>query len=235
MSWRHQRIGLRMLVQIIGLAAFTQVLVQPIRAEVRISGRADAMVLEAREASVAELLAALRARFNLQFRVSGAVDRVTTGSYSGPLKHVIARLFADQNYVLRASAKGLELVVLGPGASGGNPFAWGHLGSADARPTDAPPIELPTPVPSPGAEGWNGMALVAPPPIANPKAPAAPPPKIAADVAPPALRPVMAAPAPAVPPGGTTPVKPSGTPALIPPQPEPVPQIGQSTVEGWGG
>jgi hypothetical protein len=126
MRWCHHRIGLRQLVLAIGLAALTEAFVRPVHAEVRISGNVDALVLEAREASIGEVLAALRARFN------------------------VARLFNGQNYVMRVSAGGIELIVLGPGAPSGDAVG------------DAMPNELPVMAPSPSGDGWSGVAPASP-------------------------------------------------------------------------
>jgi hypothetical protein len=164
MSWRHDRIGLRELVVAIWLAALTQVIAQPVQAEVRVSGHTDALKLEAREASVEEVLAALRASFKLQFHTSGAVNRVMTGTYTGSLRHVVARLFDGQNYVMRSSAGGIELIVFGPGGAGSSASASGRSVAADARQP-----ELPAPTPSSDVQGWSGMA-----PVGPPRAPAVP-------------------------------------------------------------
>ena len=55
MPSRRDKIGLRKLVMALWLAALSQVFAQPVRAEVRVSGQADAMILETREAPVAEV------------------------------------------------------------------------------------------------------------------------------------------------------------------------------------
>ena len=101
MPSRRDIIGLRELVLAISLAALVQAITQPVRAEVRISGQMDALKVEAREASVEEVLAALRASVNLQYRTSDALNRVMTGTYNGSLQRVVARLLEGRNYVMR--------------------------------------------------------------------------------------------------------------------------------------
>jgi hypothetical protein len=118
MPSRRDRIGLRKLGLAIWLAALLQAFAQPVRADVRVTGQADALIVETREASVEEILAALRASFNLQYRTSGALNRVMTGTYTGSLQRVIARLLEGHNYVMQSSAGGSALIVFEPGVAG---------------------------------------------------------------------------------------------------------------------
>jgi hypothetical protein len=126
MPSRCDRIGLRKLALAIWLGALLPAFAEHVRAEVRVSGQADALTVVTREASVEEVLAALRASFNLNYRTSGALNRVITGTYTGSLPRVIARLLEGHNYVMQASAGGGELIVFGPAAAVGSVAAAGR-------------------------------------------------------------------------------------------------------------
>ena len=147
MPSRRSNIGLCKLVLAMGLAALLPPAAQPVRAEVRVSGQADALIVETREASVEEILAALRASFNLHYRISGALNRVITGTYSGSLQRVVARLLEGHNYVMQASAGGGELIIFGPGAAGGSAPTEGRQVAVGAQQR-----ELLTQNPSPAAQ-----------------------------------------------------------------------------------
>ena len=136
MSSRRDRISLRKLVLTIWLATLTLAISQPGRAEVRVSGNADALIVETREASADEVLAALRTSFNIQYHTSGAAIRVVTGSYTGSLRQVLARLFNGQNYVIRSSTNGIEIAVFGPAASSSRAIVWGRQQPAVAKAPD---------------------------------------------------------------------------------------------------
>lgn len=196
MPSRRNKIGLRKLVLAIGLAALLQAFAQPVRAEVRVSGQADALIVETREASVAEVLAALRTSFNLQYRISGALNRVMTGTYTGSLQRVIARLLEGHNYVMQSSAGGGALIVFEPGVAGSSVSASRHQVVAVTEQR-----ELPAPPRAPAVQESDATTQVGPskaPPLPNADSatPAVPrispsflpfpaPPSINTDVAPP--------------------------------------------------
>lgn len=236
MPSRRNRIGLRKLVLAIGLAALLPAFAQPVGAEVRVSGQADALIVETREASVEEILAALRASFNLHYRTSDALNRVVTGTYTGSLQRVVARLLEGQNYVLQSSAGGGRLIVIGPGAAGSSVSASRHQVVADAEQR-----QLPTKAPSPAVPERNAS-----PPVGQPIAP----PLLNADSATLAVGQPIAPPLPtadsatlvvpsASPSSLTAPVPPStqsditppnavnavAVPGLVPPLPESSPQL----------
>src|SRR5664279_127104 len=216
------KFGLRKLVLTIWLAALIQAFAQPVRAEVRVTGQADALTVEAHEASVEEVLAALRTSFNLQIQTSGVPNHVITGTYSGSLQRVVARLLDGQNYVMRSFTDHVEIVVIGPGASGGASAAWERAaGSSAMRP------ELLAPPPSSGGEGWNGNLDAAPPgaPAAKKNTGVGP------GVSPPAVSVPVPTPTKSVPAAANS----VSAPGPASPQPVPVPLIGQPGVEGWNG
>ena len=66
---------------------------------------------EARDATVAELLAALGERFGLHYRGTTG-SRGLTATFEGPLRRVLARVLDGYNYVILSRGDGLEVIVL---------------------------------------------------------------------------------------------------------------------------
>ena len=82
-----------------------------VRAEVSVQGEARDVRVEARDATVAEILAALGERFAVRYHGtagSGAVN----GTFEGPLRRVVARVIEGYNYVIQARGNGLDVYVL---------------------------------------------------------------------------------------------------------------------------
>ena len=95
------------------------------RAEIRVQGQADNVRVEARDATVAEILAALGERFPLHYRGTTG-SRSLTATFEGPLRRVVARALDGYNYVIRERGDGLEVIVLttqSPYAVPAPPFA----------------------------------------------------------------------------------------------------------------
>jgi hypothetical protein len=89
-----------------------------VRAEIRVQGGADDVRVEARDATVADILAALAERFALRYR--GTPDGPSiTATFEGPLRRVVVRVLAGYNYIIAARGDGLEVIVL----SAGSPYA----------------------------------------------------------------------------------------------------------------
>ena len=86
---------------------------QSVRAEARISGAPDAVRVEADDASVDEVMAALGASFDLRYRSPVSLTRRVTGTYEGSLQNVVARLLDGYNFVLRTGSEGVEAWVYG--------------------------------------------------------------------------------------------------------------------------
>jgi hypothetical protein len=86
-----------------------------VRAEVSVQGPATDVRVEARGATVAEILAALGERFELRFRGQPA-NRPVTATFAGPLRRVLARVLDGNDYVIESRGTGVEVIVLGVGA-----------------------------------------------------------------------------------------------------------------------
>jgi hypothetical protein len=97
----------------------------PAAAEVRIvDARADRLVIEAKDATVREVLDALSKSQKLQIETSALAGNVT-GTYSGPLQRVLLRLLNGYDVVIRSSPAGLKLTVFSADtkAGGAGPVA----------------------------------------------------------------------------------------------------------------
>jgi hypothetical protein len=85
------------------------------RAEVSVQGTVADVRVEARDATVADILAALGQRFALRFR-GLPTGRPVTATFAGPLRRVLARVLDGNDYVIESRGTGVEVTVLGAGA-----------------------------------------------------------------------------------------------------------------------
>jgi hypothetical protein len=84
-------------------------------ADVRVQGSADAVRVEARDATATEILAALASRFALSYR--GSTDSRFNGTFKGPLLEVVKRVLDGYNYVINTRDDGVDVVVVGPASA----------------------------------------------------------------------------------------------------------------------
>jgi hypothetical protein len=101
-------------------------------ADVRVTGDAGAVQVDATRSNVGEVLSALESAFRLRVKASVALDRQVGGRFSGPLAQVLPRLLDGYNYVIRMQATEIEVNILG---SPGNRAA--ALGRSRPPPTAA--------------------------------------------------------------------------------------------------
>jgi hypothetical protein len=101
----------RLLVTAILLAALFHA--HPVRAEARVSGAPDAVLVEARDAAVDEVMAALGASFGLQYHSPASLSRRVTGTYQGSLQRVVARLLDGYDFVIKTGDEGVAVRVYG--------------------------------------------------------------------------------------------------------------------------
>ena len=87
-----------------------------LRAEVRVQGHAGNVRVEAHDATVAEMLAALGERFALRYRGATGND-IVTATFEGPLRRVTGRVLDGYNYFIEIRGDVLEVVVLGAASS----------------------------------------------------------------------------------------------------------------------
>jgi hypothetical protein len=82
-------------------------------AEVRLSGTPDRVVLTTNDATIADILAALRSAFDVEVNLTGGTARKFTGVYSGSVRRVLSRLLTGNDYVLRSGPDGISIRLLG--------------------------------------------------------------------------------------------------------------------------
>ena len=83
-----------------------------VHAEVRVEGQAGNVRVEARDATVADILAALGERFGVHYRGTPA-GHPLTATIEGPLRRVVVRVLAGHSYVIQMRGDGLEVILLG--------------------------------------------------------------------------------------------------------------------------
>jgi hypothetical protein len=107
----------RTAVLMAGVVALACAWAQTSRAEVSVSGQPDAIVVDAHDASVEDILMALRDAFQVQYRATRTLDRVISGQYRGPLNRVLSRVLQGFDYVTQSSAGGVTIIILNPSSS----------------------------------------------------------------------------------------------------------------------
>jgi hypothetical protein len=85
---------------------------------VRVAGEPEAVQVDARDASVEEVLAALGTSFGLQFRGASTLERRIAGTYRGSLQHVVRRLLDGYDFIMKTNLDEIEVMVLSGGKAG---------------------------------------------------------------------------------------------------------------------
>jgi hypothetical protein len=95
------------------LTIFMQALSTGARAEIQITGESDAIKVEAKEASVEEVLIALKKAYGLQYGSSANLSRSVSGTFAGSLEQVVSRVLSLQGYgfIAETSAQGTLVAV----------------------------------------------------------------------------------------------------------------------------
>jgi hypothetical protein len=86
-------------------------------ADIRVQGPADDVRVEAHGATTAEILAALGERYAVRYRGTPIGSDLTV-TFQGPLRRVLVRVLAGNNYVVKRGADGFEVIVLNGASSG---------------------------------------------------------------------------------------------------------------------
>jgi hypothetical protein len=82
----------------------------PAGAEVRVTDRgAGGLTVEAHDATVHQILDALGQSHTIRFQASEALSRQVTGTFSGPLPRVLARILDGYDNVIRTTASGIQI------------------------------------------------------------------------------------------------------------------------------
>lgn len=80
--------------------------------QVRVDGQPDTVHVEARDASLQEILAALQEKFNLRYRSNDALDSRMTGTFDGPLRRVAARILDGYDFAMKVTPEGIDVLVM---------------------------------------------------------------------------------------------------------------------------
>jgi uncharacterized protein (DUF2342 family) len=81
-------------------------------AQVQVGGQPDAVRIEATDATLREVLDALRANFNLRYRSNEVLDTRLTGSFGGSLQRVAARVLDGYDFVIKIAPQGVDVLVV---------------------------------------------------------------------------------------------------------------------------
>jgi hypothetical protein len=81
-------------------------------AQATITGAEDDVIVEAHDASIQDVLAALGNKFGLRYRNITALDRRIDGTYGGSLHRVVTRLLDGSSYVMSTAGGHLEVIVV---------------------------------------------------------------------------------------------------------------------------
>jgi hypothetical protein len=127
-------------------------------AEAQVRGSPNAVSVEAKDASVEEILVALTNAFDVHFRSSADLETRLTGTYEGTLQQVVADVLRGYNFVMKSGEKGVEITLLGTGktiavggASSASKVAARKAGVGEGpRPMPTGSGSAPGPVPGPG-------------------------------------------------------------------------------------
>lgn len=99
------------LVTVLALANIIRV--GEVRADVHVRGAAAAVEVATSQASITEVLSALKATFHIRYRTSMVLDDVLDGTYEGSLRQVMSRVLAGYNYVMINNGDILEVTIIG--------------------------------------------------------------------------------------------------------------------------
>jgi hypothetical protein len=126
-------------------AIFLQALSMSARADVKVSGDADALRIEASDASLEEVLAALGRNSGLRYRYPANFSHSVSGTYAGSLRQVLSRLLQGYNFVVESSESGTRLVIydLNTGNGGGINITTNSLSDSSANPLRPAPAWRP--------------------------------------------------------------------------------------------
>jgi hypothetical protein len=107
-------------------------------AEVKVTGDSKALQIEAHEASIEDVMAALGANFGLQYRGTATLDRRITGSYRGTLQQVIRRVLDGYDFIMKTNVDDIEVTVLNSKAGEASASAAPPVPTSGIAPPPAP-------------------------------------------------------------------------------------------------
>ena len=81
-------------------------------AQVRVDGKPEMIHVEASDATVQEILAALHDKFKLRYRSDDALETRKTGVFDGPLQRVTGRILERYDFAIKITSQGIDVLVL---------------------------------------------------------------------------------------------------------------------------
>ena len=87
--------------------------VVPVNASVLVRGGKDSVVVEARDASIAEVASHLRSELKVNVTVTGKLSHPITGIYSGSVTRVLSRMLAGASFIVNSAAGAINIAILG--------------------------------------------------------------------------------------------------------------------------
>jgi hypothetical protein len=108
----HKAISLRLAVALAVLGG-----AMTAKAEVRVSGTADAIVVQTKDATLADVVGGVAAASHTRIELNGAPARQFTGTYSGSLRTVLSRLLVGVDHVVHSTGDRITIVIVGPNAA----------------------------------------------------------------------------------------------------------------------
>jgi hypothetical protein len=187
---------------------------------IQVRGSAEAVTIEARDASVEDVLAALSRAFDMDYQSSIDLNKRLYGTYIGPLSQVLTRVLQGYNFVLKTDNRRIVVTVAGtPNSLVANRLPPG-LPASGAPPAPAPaPQQSGAPAPALVSQQSGGPAPAPAPQQSGAPAPAPVPQQSGAPAPAPVPQP-SAAPTPAPVPRGlgsaTMPAPGSASPVVGP-------------------
>ena len=114
----------------------------PAAAEVRvIDAGGGELVIEAHDATVQQILAALGESRTIRFQSTDALSRQVTGTYRGTLRRVLSRILDGYDHVIRSTSSGIQIDIVAAAQSSKAAASAGTamtLAAAPAAPRAAP-------------------------------------------------------------------------------------------------
>ena len=136
--------------------------VADVRAEVRISGSIDAVTIDAKNAPLTEIIAALNSKLIARINWTPAITPAITGKYSGSLRRVLLRMLDGQNVILTSSGDQISIILLANTGKSAVPLPVANSVSPQV-PANHASNNVPAPRDEPntsGVQGWTGAFSV---------------------------------------------------------------------------
>jgi uncharacterized protein (DUF2342 family) len=95
------------------MMVLSSVATAPALAATEVHGQKDDLQIDAKNASIREILDALAAKYSLTYKLPPNINRVITGRYTGALSQILRRVLDGNDFIIKASEDGVEVVVFG--------------------------------------------------------------------------------------------------------------------------